>query len=124
MFGESFKYSSAPCISQGPRSFEARLLESCVGGVAGAMALASSCFRNVGWLLWGVVLISFLSYVPALESISREQFFVAPGDFLRVLGGALESRAQSLGGPLGFFGRSWSVPGRSCGSPARSKDRL
>ena len=86
--------------------FEARLLESCVGGVAAAMALASSCFRNVGWLFWGVVLISFLSYGPALESIPREQFFLLQVTFFgcwEALWNLVRSRLE------GLFGILWEV---------------
>ena len=92
------------------------LFESCVGGVAGAMTVAS-IFHSEFWFLWGVGLGVFwgawrpLWVLRASLGLLGGSFGGPWGDFLRSLEVFLAA-VGCLRGSLGIPGGSWDVLGR------------
>ena len=96
---------------------DAVLFESCVGGVAVAMTVASIFYFEFGFL-WGVVSNAFLGALwrplwrlRASLGVFWGSFGGPLGDFLGSLD-VLLAAVGCLGGPLGVPRGSWDVPGR------------
>ena len=100
----------APRIPPGEVIVDAVLFESCVGGVAVAMTVAS-IFHFEFWFLWGVVLHAILVAFWRPLWILREPLGVLWGSFGDPLD-VLLAAVGCLGGPLGSQG----APGTSLGA--------